>query len=288
MIIELEALGFTGFYSGIWDQGENEYVKRDEMQYAGYEDFECLQRIDDWEFCEDYRSEVARIYSEYYIDALNSTLGIDLELVDSRVVSPKEYNFTTDRIFLRATINNYEETIQQLIDLVKSTQSIYDTVALIIKQNHTSCSGFWSFMSNDIKEWFYIMLHADDSEDRENYASYFIAYVAEAMDKGVLTSLNDVVYSYVECNTGLHNLVPLTDEAKEEWDIYLQYRSIYIEWANKHPQRYANPNSTTWPSIVTIDWEDYKEQWQDYLAGYELEQARREFINNYPTIPGLV
>lgn len=25
MTLELEALGFTGFYQGIWDQGENEY-----------------------------------------------------------------------------------------------------------------------------------------------------------------------------------------------------------------------------------------------------------------------
>lgn len=54
MQIEIEALGFTGFYQGIWGQSENEYNEIQSMKYGDYEDIESLQFIEDWGFGPDY------------------------------------------------------------------------------------------------------------------------------------------------------------------------------------------------------------------------------------------
>ena len=48
MKTELEALGFTGFYQGIWDQGENEYGAMQMLKDGDYDDIESLEFIEDW------------------------------------------------------------------------------------------------------------------------------------------------------------------------------------------------------------------------------------------------
>ena len=71
MTLELEALGFTGFYQGIWDQGENEYRETRDMKYGDYDDIEDLQLLDDWGFSPDYRDNIAKLYAETYIEHIN-------------------------------------------------------------------------------------------------------------------------------------------------------------------------------------------------------------------------
>ena len=43
--IDIEVLGFTGFYQGIWDKSENEWQEIHEMKYREHEDFESLHMI---------------------------------------------------------------------------------------------------------------------------------------------------------------------------------------------------------------------------------------------------
>lgn len=281
MRLDLEVPSFTGFYYGTWEQSENEWVRTHEMKYD-YEDFESLNFIDDWGFGPDYRANVAKLFAEDYAEIIQNCIGIEMELVGSEVVSPKEYNFTTDRIFAIFNVPDYSVLVQHLIEL-GSLPEYRTELAALIKKNHTSYDGFISFMSNDIEEWFELM--QDPSND--HYTSYFLGYLLSLMAPEEIEGLNESIYMYVEESTGYHCVEPETDEAKEEWEIYLKYGSLYTDYATAHPMRYKNPDKGKCPYWIVIDWDDYKEQFIDYVEKHEKEQKRKAALAAMPLIPGL-
>ena len=281
MKFDFEVPGFTGFYHGLWDQGENEYNAITCLQDSDDPDIRSLHYIEDWGFCSDYREKVAQMFAEEYVDIINRHFGLDLELAGSYVQSPKEYNFRTDKIYVTIAIPNYEALVKQLSSLA-SDPKYRSTIAKTIKDNHTSRDGFWSWMSNDIEEWFGLMMDPDNS----HYTSYFIGYLLDAMCPDEIENLNEVIYEYVSQNTDLHSVMPLTDDAKDEWGIYQKYGNIYTEFAETHPIRYPNPHNPN--CFYTEDWCDYKEDFLEIAREYEQEQKRQAAIAAYPTIPGLI
>lgn len=282
MRLDLEVPSFTGFYQGIWDQGENEWTEIHEMKYGEYEDFESLNLIDYWSFGPDYRDKVAKLFAEDYAEIIKNCLGVPMEYVGCYVSSPKEYNFTTDRIYATFEVPDYNALVKRLTEL-GSLPEYRTELAALIKKYHTSCDGFISFMSNDIEDWFGLMCDPDD----DRYVSYFVGYLLSLMAPEEVEGLNESVYEYVLENTDYHCVEPETEEAKEEWELYLQYREVYTEYAQSHPMRYKNPIKNQWPYYIVIDWEDYKEQFLDYAKTYEQEQKRKAALAAMPVIPGL-
>lgn len=68
-------------------------------------------------------------------------------LVFEEMTSPREYNFTTDRLFAHIPL-------KVLRDLFKrSAADRHKTLAKAIEDRHSSYSGFVSFYSNDLREW---------------------------------------------------------------------------------------------------------------------------------------
>ena len=119
--IDIEVLGFTGFYQGIWDQGENEWREIHEMKYGEHEDFESLHMIEDWGFPENYREEVGKLFATEYVDQINALLGLDIKLIKSCVSSPREYNFSTDEIYATIEIGDYDAADGEEIALTTDT-----------------------------------------------------------------------------------------------------------------------------------------------------------------------
>lgn len=273
---------FTGFYQGVWDQSENEWIEVHEMKYGDYEDFESLNLIDDWGFGSDYRDNVAKLFAKNYAEIIKNCLAVPMEYVGCYVDSPKEYNFRTDRIYATFEVPDYDALVKRLNEL-GSLPEYRTELAAIIKKYHTSCSGFISFMSNDIEDWFGLMY--DPSND--HYTSYFIGYLLSLMAPEEIEGLNESVYEYVLENTDYHCVEPETDDAKEEWELYLQYRDIYTEFASSNPMRYENPDKGKWPPYIVLDWDDYKEQFLDYIKKHEQEQKRKAALAAMPVIPGL-
>lgn len=272
MEISIEVLGFTGFYQGMWDQSENEWRVTHEMKYGDHEDFESLHMIDDWGFPENYREEVGRLFAEEYVDMVNELLGLDVKLISSSVSSPREYNFRTDEIYATIEVEDYDKMVRHLSDLASDPQ--YRTeLADIIYRNHTSCSGFWSFMSNDIEDWFGLIVDPNNS----HYVSYLIGYLMSLIDFDRYDNLNYSIYEYVECNADLHCVSPLTEIAKDEWDLYEKYGDLYTKYADEHPLRYPDK----------YEWEEYKEEFLEHAEEYAKELKRREYLAKMPTIPGL-
>jgi len=81
-------------------------------------------------------------YAETYCKAFAHEFGISLSF-DS-LVSPREYNFETDRIF--ATID--EDEVRRLFGEVDP-----DDLTAIAKERFTSCDGFISFYDPDWHTW---------------------------------------------------------------------------------------------------------------------------------------
>lgn len=282
MRLNLEVPSFTGFYQGIWDQSENEWIEVHEMKYGDYEDFESLNLIDDWGFGSDYRDNVAKLFAKNYAEIIKNCLAVPMEYVGCYVDSPKEYNFRTDRIYATFEVPDYNALVKRLNEL-GSLLEYRTELAALIKKHHTSCDGFISFMSNDIEDWFGLMY--DPSND--HYTSYFIGYLLSLMAPEEIEGLNESVYEYVLENTDYHCVEPETDDAKEEWELYLQYRDIYTEFASSNPMRYENPDKGKWPPYIVLDWDDYKEQFLDYIKKHEQEQKRKAALAAMPVIPGL-
>jgi hypothetical protein len=280
MRLDLQVPSFTGFYQGIWDQSENEWIETHEMKYGEHEDFESLNLIDDWGFGPDYRDKVAKLFAEDYAKIIENCLGVPMEYIGYFIDSPKEYNFRTDRIYATFEVPDYDALVKRLNQL-GSLPEYRTELAALIKKYHTSCDGFWSFMSNDIEEWFGLMY--DPSND--HYTSYFTGYLLSLMAPEEIEGLNESEYEYVLENTDYHCVEPETDDAKDEWEVYLKYGSVYTDWAVEHPMRHPDPYR---PGYNTIDdWEDYKEQFLDYVKKYEKEQKRKAVLAAQPEIPGL-
>lgn len=264
--IYIKVLGFTGFYQGIWDQSENEWIKTHEMKYGDYEDFESLHMIEDWGFPENYHEEVGKLFAEEYVDMVNEVLGLNVKLIKSDVSSPREYNFRTDEIYATIEIDDYDAMIERLSSIA-SAPAYRTELADIIKKNHSSCSGFISFMSNDIEEWFGLI--TDPGND--HYVSYMIGYLMYLLDTARFEYFNENMYDYVECCTDLHCVNPITDIAKDEWNLYEQFGSLYTKYADEHPLRYPDQ----W------EWEEYKEEFLTHADEYAKELKRKEFDKKY-------
>ena len=271
IIIDIEVFGFTGFYQGIWDQSENEQNEIHEMKYGEYEDFESLHMIEDWGFPEDYRDRVAELFADEYADMVSSAIGINVKLVKSFVRSPREYNFSTDEIYAQIEIEDYDEFAKRLQHFLKSDQ-YHDRLAEIIQQNHTSCSGFISFMSNDIDEWHELI----EDPNNENYISCLVGYIVSVVDEDGTQLLNSTIYEFVCSNTDLHCVNPITDIAKEEFELYEKYGHIYSEYAKEHPLKYPDK----------YEWEDYKGQFIECAEEYERELKRKEEDAKCPYLSG--
>lgn len=82
--------------------------------------------------------EYAQDYAERFAEEFN------VKMVFESLSSPKEYNFTTDRIF--CTIN-----LEEIMRIYAATDK--DCLSGLIKDKFTSRDGFSSFYSNDLEAW---------------------------------------------------------------------------------------------------------------------------------------
>lgn len=121
---------FSGFYEsihdGVFDDEENQIIE--DYPGHGYDDFnfKC-----DW---------IA--YSKNYAAAISREIGLKLEFME--LTSPREYNFTTDKISV------YIDT--KTLKKISSVLNSY-TLKNLIKRRFTSRDGFISWYSNNIEEW---------------------------------------------------------------------------------------------------------------------------------------
>ena len=95
-----------------------------------------------------FYNEICKDYVSFYIDKLNERIkDFTLKGTYKCFISPKEYNFMTDKIFIDIEKNHCIDFIEHII---KNYKKELDNK---IKERFTSRSGFISFYENNLESW---------------------------------------------------------------------------------------------------------------------------------------
>lgn len=127
---------------------------------------------------------VAKAYAEAFAELVNAEAKPPFALVYEKMDSPKEYNFTTDRVYMTLPLEDFRR-MYAVTDR--------DILANVIRKSFTSRDGFISYYSNDAADWHekpleewdhneagtllraYLLTHVDDiDEDTENTVEHRI------------------------------------------------------------------------------------------------------------------
>jgi len=86
---------------------------------------------------------IAKTYAEAYIQELRSETGLELKSLEFESMdSPREYNFSTDRLFITLSAADAVQLSRAAEGLPK-----------LVKDKFTSYDGFRSFYANDLAGW---------------------------------------------------------------------------------------------------------------------------------------
>ena len=142
-----------------------------------------------------FYNEICKDYVSFYIDKLNETLkDFTLKATYKCFISPKEYNFETDRIFIEIEENHCIDFIKYIIKNYKKK------LEKKIQDRFTSRSGFISSYKNslhlwtkDFKEWDCNMIGTcfelfDLEEEDINYS--LREYLSEVISENLYNTLD--------------------------------------------------------------------------------------------------
>ena len=147
-----------------------------------------------------YMETCAKLYCMALVDE-----GIMPDFVESveflRVVSPKYYNYSTDRIECKITLaDGWETAMREFIaDHREWLQSV-------IGSDWTSCSGFLSFIDNDLETWEKHLFEENDVQYIEIMLTYMAEY--ELGSEQIESRLYYGVFENIFCND---YLIPATE-----------------------------------------------------------------------------
>lgn len=223
----IEVKSFPGFYETIFSEIYIEEAEQEILQdqYPGFE------HLADWEINSDvYRNAVAKEFAETYVNELNDKLQLNIQLTSESIENPREYNFTTDKIICSIEVGDYDEFIKRIVHLMNNPEH-HTKLTKIIKDRHSDAPGFWSFMSNDIEDWFDYLTDPDNTNYLECVLWYlYCLTTGEYIDGDGDWNMKDQIYEYLKCNSDVMSLIPATDEAREE----------YEQWQKEEERKEAN------------------------------------------------
>lgn len=202
LVNEIFLPSFQGFYDSVWTP---------EWEVIIYDlDERGITLYDDWEIRPEYYTDLAREYVYFLQEVYRNELDVDITLEFTELVRPREYNFTTDKIYCNLYCNNVKQFTERINTLIAEN---YDAVGEYIRKNHSSYSGFISFMSADVNDWLDKWL----GDDRQ--LSCLLYYLVEILrnERGELESLDsELCYPIHESVASYYYAYPATDKAKEE------------------------------------------------------------------------
>lgn len=127
---EVRLMFFSGFYESIHD---SVFDFEEEGILENYPD----KKWEDFRFSYNWTE-----YSKIYVRAISSEIGIDLEFQE--LISPREYNFTTDKIICYIK----PKDVKKLATALNSP-----TLEKLVKERFTRRDGFIPFYSSYVDEW---------------------------------------------------------------------------------------------------------------------------------------
>lgn len=142
MKVEIE-IPFSGFYESIHDDNITRMIENGfNYNHETGEDQEVPEAV--WMADINYGA-IHKEYAKEYVEMFGDKFELDLEFIE--MTSPREYNFSTDRVFAKIP--------KEQIDKIRKEVEAHEKWGEYIKERFTSRSGFMSFYSEDSKdeEW---------------------------------------------------------------------------------------------------------------------------------------
>lgn len=185
-LTETDLEGFEGFYESIWNPDEDLYE---------YDQEEGVEYGKDYTFnYEEWYNEICRRYTEIWQGWMKKYIHQDIELKFLGVHHPRFYNYSTDTCEVRIKL-----THQAKKAIIAKLQEYQKEIAGWIKENHSSCSGFVSFLSNDIDDWGGWHLFNEDDFNQPAYLSCALFYIVKAAHQAAgNTDERLEIYAYEE------------------------------------------------------------------------------------------
>lgn len=205
---------FQGFYESIYSNSD-EFVD-DEQETSKEYGVNVTYEYTDFNR---YKEDVSQIFLEKYIETIKEELPYDItedeqflfKMIDDTtfVVSPRYYNYETDRCYCKIQTNT--ETLTMIKDYTLGLMGAEE----YILNNFTSRDGYHSFITNDISRW--------KELPAENYEENMLICLLDMLlslsyDGDVFNEIGyDVLdsvckYDYVECYAYKDGAdVPLTE-----------------------------------------------------------------------------
>lgn len=163
MIKEIGSFKFPGFYESIFSNSD-EFIDmeyNDKIEIA--DRFGILEEditvVYEYNNFQKYERDVCKEFMKNYVDEIKEVLPSEItnyhefkfDIIEEEdnivIISPKYYNYSTDRCYCNI------ETNRKTLKLIKEYTLKLNGVTEYLLNNFTSCDGFISFVSNDIDVW---------------------------------------------------------------------------------------------------------------------------------------
>lgn len=166
---EIELPFFCGFYESALYNSNTLYYESMEIDY--YRDLfgDSLLEPDDLDIdLPKYKDECSRAFVKSFFDSCECPVFIK-SISFKELVSPRFYNFETDRIFAEVEFKDgWQNDVMEFMERKK------EWLETRIRREWTSRDGFNSFMSNDINLW---KKELSSENPDERYISSMIEYM---------------------------------------------------------------------------------------------------------------
>lgn len=188
---------FPGFYESSLYSPDTEYwAIKQEVEYYTHdlrEEHPEYQGIteDDLEF--DYKAYQKDVMGSFIIAFKDAAPDIVESVEFDELVSPKYYNFSTDRLFCWVTFSEDWKAVMR-----KFMLDNYGLLKDHIKEVWSSRDGFMSFTSNDVDEWFGKIFDEEDPMYIGTMLGYMMRFIdgrdclSEVSDAIIMDTLEDI------------------------------------------------------------------------------------------------
>lgn len=172
---------FDGFYHSFIDVNDMIEISED-LDRSGDMNQEQYDSIN-WDKTNE---NIAKKYLDIWIEKNNEILDeLGLKITFKNVLSPSEYNFSTDECICEAQYNE-----RDLLHKFKTMVENNPLFPEFIKSNYSSYSGFISFYSDDYRVW--LTDYLEDSFDDAVFSG-FLRFLTEEL------SDDDKQYQVMDC-----------------------------------------------------------------------------------------
>lgn len=138
----IACIPFAGFYESYHSQRIDDAMEQLTLDYYGEPIPDLSSEVaEKLYFTCDYK-KLHKLYVKDYVDEIASQTGLAIEF--ESLNSPREYNFTTDRIFVHIELAEIERLYKELSA---------ETLTTYVREHFTSRDGFSSFYDGDFSNW---------------------------------------------------------------------------------------------------------------------------------------